>query len=417
MAETTEHAPPLRTRESRWLPLRYPEYGRIWVGHGLSLLGGHMSTLALPLLVLDQTGSAALAGLVGTVRMLAYLATNLPAGALADRLPRRGVLVVADLVRAASILVVGFGLLLGAPLPLVLLLAAGAIDTAVSAVAGPAGTATIRHLVPAEQLPTAMALDSGRSLTLGLVGPLVGGVLYQVAPALPFLVDGLTYGFSLLFILSVRRGLGGGTPTKRTLRADIGEGIRFVVRSPFILTYMVWAALMNFATAGITFGLVVLIGPADAGSLGVAMTVLTLAGIAGSAIAPRLRAVNQHALMRASTATSVAVGIVVALFPDPAVVTACMAARLLITPAVGIHFNARVFALVPDSMTGRVQSSLYLIGGALTPFATLVSGWLCQHYSPSTAFAVFAGMLAVVLVITFLPVMRSTNVAPAAAAA
>ena len=44
-------------RVRRWTLLRYPDYGRLWLGHGLSLLGGHMSTLALPLLAAALTGS------------------------------------------------------------------------------------------------------------------------------------------------------------------------------------------------------------------------------------------------------------------------------------------------------------------------------------------------------------------------
>lgn len=386
--------------------LRYPDYGRLWLGHGLSLLGGHMSTLALPLLVLEQTGSATAAGLVGTVRMLAYLVSSLPAGALADRLPRRAVLVLADVVRAGVMLAVGVALWSGSALPIVVLIGAGVVDTVVSAIAGPAGTATLRHLVPAADLPRAVALDTGRGLALGLIGPLLGGVLYQVAPALPFLLDAVTYGFSLVLILAIRRQLGGGDrPGTATLRADIADGVRFVARSRFIVLYLVWAALMNFATAGITFGLVVVIGPADAAGLGVAMTVLTVGGIAGTAIAPRL-SWDQQTLIWLSTASSVVVGVVITLVPHPVVIVACIGVRSLLAPAAGIHFSARVFALVPDAMTARVQSTLYLIGGAFYPFATLVSGWLCEWRSPSAAFAVFTVLLGGVMALTLLPSLR-----------
>ncbi|MFI7547879.1 MFS transporter [Actinoplanes sp. NPDC049599] len=394
-------------RAPRWTLLRYPDYGRLWLGHGLSLLGGHLSTLALPLLVLEQTGSATAAGLVGTARMLAYLVSSLPAGALADRLPRRAALVLADLVRAAVMLAVGVALWSGSALPIVLVIGAGVVDTVVSAVAGPAGTATLRHLVPAADLPRALALDTGRGLALGLIGPLLGGVLYQVAPALPFLLDAVTYGFSLALVLAIRRRLGGGGGSAgATLRADIADGVRFVLRSRFIVLYLVWAALMNFATAGITFGLVVVIGPADAAGLGVAMTVLALGGIVGTAIAPRLSHWDMQTLVRLSTASSVAVGVVITLAPHPVVIVACVGARSLLAPAAGILFNAQVFALVPDAMTARVQSTLYLVGGAFYPFATLAAGWLCEWRSPSFAFAVFTVLLGGVLALTLLPSLR-----------
>lgn len=390
----------------RFVLRRYPDLARVWFGHSLSLLGSHLSTLALPLLVLDTTGSAALAGLVGTVRMLTYLAANLPAGALADRLPRRSVLVIADLARSAAMLVVGIGLVAGHSLPVAVLLAAGAVDTAVSAVAGPAGTAVLRHLVRPEDMPRVLALDSSRRLSVALVGPLLGGALYQVAPALPFLVDGVSYAASLLMILCVRRDLGGRRPTRSTLRQDVAAGVRYVMRSRFIVVFMVWATAVNFATAGMTFGVIVVIGPNDADRLGVAMTVLTLAGIAGSALAPRLGRWGQQRLVQLSTASAVAVGVVIALFPHPVVIVAAVGARALLAPAAAITFNVRVFALVPDDMTARVQSTLFLIGGAFNPFATVVSGWLCERFSPSAAFAAFAALLAVILLVTFLPAAR-----------
>jgi MFS family permease len=409
---TTAPADDVSATPARWLLLRYPDLARIWLGHSLSLLGSHLSTLALPLLVLDATGSPALAGLVGTTRMLTYLVSNLPAGALADRLPRRSLLVLADVLRAAAVLVVGIALSAGHTPSVVVLLAVGAVDTAVSAVAGPAGTASLRHLVSPDDIPRALVLDNNRRLALGLVGPLVGGALYQLAPALPFLLDGITYGASLLLILSVRRHLGGGASTTSTLRQDVADGIRFVVRTRFVLLFMIWATLVNFATGGMTFGVVILIGPDHAAPLGVAMAVLTLAGIVGSTLAPRLFSCGQQRLVQVSTASSVVVGIVIALFPNPVVAVALVAARSLIAPAAGILFNTRVFELVPDAMTGRVQSALYLVGGALTPFATLVSGWLCEQHSPSTAFAVFAAMLAAVLVLTCLPAMRQPSATP-----
>ena len=95
-----------------------------------------------------------------------------PPARLADRLSRRGLLVLADLLRAAAVLVVGIALWAGHTPSVVVLLAVGAVDTAVSAVAGPAGTASLRHLVSPDDIPRALVLDNNRRLALGLVGPL-----------------------------------------------------------------------------------------------------------------------------------------------------------------------------------------------------------------------------------------------------
>lgn len=393
-------------RRQRWLLLRRSDFGRIWLGHGLSALGSHLSVLALPLLVLDQTGSATLAGLVGTIRMLAYTATNLPGGALADRLPRRAILVATDAVRAMLVLAIGVSLLSGRMFPLAVLLVLGAADTAASAIADPAGNSAIRHLVPADELPPALALGMGRNMAIGLVGPLLGGVLYQVAPAAPFVVDAVSYVLSMALILSVRRRLGGGERRTATLGHDIMAGLRTVFTSRFIMLFMSWAALVNFATAGLSFGLVLVIGPANGAALGTAMTIVALSGLAGTALAAKLSNVDGNTLVRTVTVATVLLAAVISWRPQPVVVTACVAGICLLGPVVAVPLNARLFAVVPDEMMGRVQSTVFLIGGSLYPFASVTSGWLVDRLSYTAAFSVFTAMLAAVLVLFLHPALR-----------
>ena len=143
-------------------PLREPDFRRIWFGHGLSALGSHLTGLALPLLVLDQTRSPVLAGLVGTLRMLAYLIVHLPAGALSDRLRRRTVLLGADALRGAAVLAIGVALAGGARLPVSWVMVLAVTVTVVSSVADPAGQAATRHLVRGADLTAALALNSVR---------------------------------------------------------------------------------------------------------------------------------------------------------------------------------------------------------------------------------------------------------------
>ena len=108
--------------------------------------------------------------------------------------------------------------------------------------------------------------------------------------------------------------------------------------------------------------MIVVIGPNDADRLGVAMTVLTLAGIAGSALAPRLGRWGQQRLVQLSTATK-----------EPP--------------------NKRKTSTCPHRWS-------------VQPVATVVSGWLCERFSPPAAFAAFAALLAVILLVTFLPAAR-----------
>src|SRR3954454_1349 len=73
------------------------DFRRYWTGEALSNLGTRTSTIAYPLLALSLTGSPALAGFVGSARLLPYFLFSLPVGALVDRLDRRRLMIACDI--------------------------------------------------------------------------------------------------------------------------------------------------------------------------------------------------------------------------------------------------------------------------------------------------------------------------------
>ncbi|MFJ3788549.1 MFS transporter [Kitasatospora sp. NPDC090091] len=391
-------------------PLRHRDFRRLWLGAGLSSIGSQLTALALPLWILDRTGSPALAGLVATMRLVALFAAQLPAGALADRRRRRTILIAADAGRAAAVAALGLLVLGGQDAGRGPVLLAGALATVeglLTAVAMPAGMAALPRLVPRRELDAAVAFGQGQSYAVQFLGPLLGAALYRLQPAVPFLLDGLSYLVSLGLVLTVRRSLGGGDRGGQDrLRAAVADGLRYVVGSRYLRALLAWSALVNFATAGIAFVLVVVAGRDRPQSLGVALAVTAVAGVAGALLAPRFPRVPDARLLRVVTAMIVAVAGGAALRPSPVVMSLCTAAIALVSPAVVVRTNARVLALVPDALMGRVQGSLFLVGGCLYPFATVVTGWLDERFSAAGAMAVHTGVLAVVLALTFLPGLR-----------
>ncbi|MHB1527359.1 MAG: MFS transporter [Candidatus Dormibacteria bacterium] len=87
----------------------------LWVGQSLSALGSNVSDLAYPLLVLALTRSPLKAGLVGTFYLMAQMAFRLPAGAIADRVNRRALMLASDLVRLLALGGLGVAVLLVLP--------------------------------------------------------------------------------------------------------------------------------------------------------------------------------------------------------------------------------------------------------------------------------------------------------------
>jgi len=391
--------------------LRRPDYRRIWIGHGLSAFGSHLTLLALPLLVLDVTRSATLAGLIGTVKLLAYALANLPGGALADRLPRRSVLLVADATRASFVLAIALIVATDAHAAVPLLLALTAAESAVSAVSDPAGTAATRHLVAEHQIPTALAFGMAKGNAVALTAPLVGGLLFAVAPPLPFLVDTASYLLSMGLVWRVRGRLGGATGGGSSLVDDIRAGLRYVLRSRFLVQFIGWLALLNAGTAGITFGLVILFGPAHASQLGLVTMLVAAAGMAGAVIASTFSAkLNGSRMARVASLLVVLAAGAAAVRPDPVVLAACVIVFALLGPAIAVPLNTLLFAVVPDELMGRAQSSVFLIASSLYPFADVVSGWLAERYSPGTAFTVFTLLLAAAFGMSLLPGLRGGRV-------
>ncbi|MGW1785304.1 MFS transporter [Streptomyces sp. NPDC002143] len=384
--------------------LRLADFRLLWIGSTLSALGSQLTSLALPLFVLDRTGSPTSAGLVATARLLVFYAAQLPAGVAADRFDRRSVLMVADAGRAAALAGVGVVAMTRPAGALWLIVGLMSVEGMLTAVANLAATAALPQLVPEKQRPSALALGHAQGNAVQLVGPLLGAALYRLHPAVPFALDALSYAVGMSLVLSVRGRLGGGGRVSSSVRADIALGLRFVALSRYLLLMIGWSALMNFATAGIGFVLILVVGRQDGGlSLGVSLTAMAAAGLAGAVVAPRFHAANEDRLIRATTALIVALGVAGALSPSPVVMTVCTAGIAFLAPIIVVPKNARLYALIPDELMGRAQSSLFLIGGSLYPFAALVTGWLVERGSPSLAMAAHTGVLIAVLVITMVP--------------
>jgi MFS family permease len=157
-------------------PLReHPAFRRLWLAAMLSRTGSAMTTFAVSLQVYDLTRSTAAVGGIGAATLIPLLLVTVPAGALADRLDRRR-LVLATTVGQAAVSSVLFALAAfgGASVwPLYALVAAG---SALSAVNAPAWQTVIPRLVPRGQLAAAMALNRIIFQVVLIAGPSLAGL-------------------------------------------------------------------------------------------------------------------------------------------------------------------------------------------------------------------------------------------------
>ncbi|MCA1836601.1 MAG: MFS transporter, partial [Actinobacteria bacterium] len=186
------------------IPLsRNRNYQLLWGSQALSEFGINASMIAFPLLVLSLTGSAAESGLVLGASAAAALIVGLPAGALVDRWNRKKIMLGCEAAQVISVTSLVIALLLGIA-SLAQIVVVAAVMGACGALFVPAEDASLPNLIPAEQLPTAVAMNSARGHLGQLSGTAAGGFFFAVGRFMPFMVDVLTHIMSFFFLMFLR---------------------------------------------------------------------------------------------------------------------------------------------------------------------------------------------------------------------
>ncbi|MCI4061306.1 MFS transporter [Micromonospora sp. R77] len=378
---------------------RNRDFNLLWISQSLSDLGSAMSNLAMPLLVLFLTGSAAQAGLVGSAGLLTTLACRLPAGVVADRFPRRTLLAVCDVVRLVAYLALSGAVLAGvATLPMILLVTV--VGAAANALFGTAEHAAVRNLVPAGQLAAAVARNEARSYGTQLAGPPLGGLLYGLGRSLPFVGNAVSYLLSLLAVLLIRRPM----EQPRTEAAPqsggaaAAEGVRFVLANPFLRALLVIAAPLNMAFTGMIFAIIVSLQRAGTPSVlvGLASTIFGLGGFLGALAAPAVqRWLRLPTLVIVLCWATTALMATSALVPSSVLAAVPLAAAVFLAPTANAVLFGYQAAITPDRLQGRVVSVIFLAATSAAALAPGLAGLLLARFPAAVTMLVFAGLVGV----------------------
>lgn len=229
-----------------------------WTASTTSGVGTAVTAVALPLTAVTVLHAGPVeTGLLAASSYLAWVVLGLPAGAIVHRLPLRATQVVADLVRAAAIVMVPLVWWLGELSLVHLVLTALAVNVA-EVFYFTANTTFLPSVVPKHELTSRNSLVSGTQAATQLGGPSLAGLLVQAVGAVPaLLVDVASYVTSALLLrrLPERRE---PAPADGAARAGMGamiaEGWRFVVRHPVMAPATWWACVVNLV-CGVQAGL------------------------------------------------------------------------------------------------------------------------------------------------------------------
>jgi predicted MFS family arabinose efflux permease len=379
-------------------------------GQLLSHFGSQTTSIAYPLLVLAVTHSSAKAGLVAFARYVGIALFSLPAGLAADHWRRKPLMIAADVVRLVALGLLAALILLDSlvfwPIPLVAF-----VEGAGAAVFSASRAGAVRAVVPAPQIPAAVAVQTGRQAAMNVAGPPIGGALFAIARSLPFVVDSVSYAFSTLSLLAMRTPFQEGREAEVSrLRSRLAEGFRFLWSQPFLRTCALLFGIGNFLGTGLIFALVVIgtrqgLSGGEVGALVAAFGAFVLLGSLLSPVLRRLLPVRRILVLEFWTWPGFALFLV---WPSVYVLTAALLPTALVIPSTDSVVHGYRIAMTPDRLLGRTEAVWSSISLLTAPLGPLAAGLLLGTISERTTIGVFAA-IALVLTVwgTLSPAIRA----------
>jgi MFS family permease len=395
---------------------RNRDFTLLWSSQVISTVGTRVTSVAYPLLVLLLTGSPALAGVVGFAQTLPFLLLYLPGGAWVDRWDRRRTMVACEIGRTVALGSIAVTAVIGGvhAVTIAQLAAVAFVEGSLFVLFDLSEGAALPRLVPAGQLPTAVAWNQARTQGADLVGQPLGGLLFAIAPALPFAVDSVSYLVSGGAVAAIRTRLQGErAATVDRLRSRIAEGVRFVRRSAFLRETVVIVGWMNLVFNG-SFLVVIVRAQRLGGSpgqIGLMLAALGAGGILGALAAPAIqRRLSGRVVLVAIAWLWTGLGVVLAFAPSLAWLAVLVFALNLFGAPYNVVIAARMYQLVPEQIFGRVRSVGRIVAWGTIPIGTLLGGVLAERLGAAPALLVFGlAMIPVAIASTVSPGMRSID--------
>ncbi len=379
-------------------------------GQLISNLGNSITDFALPLLVYQITGSQLGLGLAFAIRMLPFLLFSLHIGAWVDRLDRKKLMVVSDVLNAALLLPIPI-LGLAGILPVELIFVFLFLSSTISIVFDTGQFAAVYSLVDERDLVRANGrLRANFQITSVAGAPIVGGLIWLgVRLETVLLIDAVSFLVSAAALLMVRRSFNpppDDEPTPvATIMSDIREGLRFVVGNPLMRATIAMATLINLTTTVVP-ATIIAFGTERLGASEFELSILTAFGAAG-AIALALSAAPLRERFSFSAVTFWAVVAAGALVVGLALSTSLWVAMPLWGLAFGmtILFNVCLGSLwqqtTPPRMMGRVMATIQVLSLSVIPIGAFGGSWIADRTDAIDRVYLFSGLSMIVIGIVF----------------
>lgn len=410
--ETTRplaHRVPNRPKKSLPEGLRslgHRDYRVFFFSQLFSLTGNWMQSLAQAWLVLTLTDSPAALGLIGVFQFGPTLLLGLPAGVLVDRLPKRQLLLVTQIIAAFITSVLAFQVGRG-EIELWQIYAAAIALGIVSAIDMPARQSFVVDLVGKDDLMNGIALNSALFNTTRVVGPALAGlILARFGPEICFVVNSLSY-LPVIAGLAVmhtegrpKKGSNAGSAVER-----LREGLAYVRGTPEVRLPIVLAGLM--AIFGMNFGVWAPLLARDAlgigaSGFGLLMSSLGIGSLTGAlTLAFTGRRPSSQRLLATALLFGlfeIALGTAAGFGGSAIVAMVLMAGAGFSMSTTMTQANTTVQTNTPDHLRGRVMSIYLTVFAGSTPIGAALAGLISEAWGSPAAVATGGAIVAIVAV-------------------
>lgn len=361
------------------LPLRARPFRLLWLGRVASSVGDVLIPVALAFAVLGLHDSSLAYGLVLASFTGARVVLSLVGGVIADRLPRRRVMLGSDLTRAV-IEAFTAAMLFSHLMTLPLFVVTAALFGGASAFFGPASVALLPQTVPPEELQQANALLGMSQSMLNVFGPAVSGLIIALThtTAWVFALDSLTFVASAFFLAQLR--VDEPAPRERkSFFAELAAGYREVRARNWVSSALVAFSVSNVCIASfLVLGPVIVRHHGGAGGWGVISACAAFGLFTGGYLSGRLRPSHPLAVGFASAAL---LGLPIAALAVPLpvpLIAAAIAIGLASTEYADMLWETTLQRRIPSAVLARVRSYDQLVSFSFMPLGYLAFGALAQ---------------------------------------
>ena len=384
--------------------LRHRDFRLLWVGQSISLVGDGLFKVALTWQALELSSTAGALALVTVARSVPRLAFLLIGGTVSDRIPRRTLMLTADVVQTIGVGAIAVLVTTG-EIALWHLASLSALIGLAQAFYLPSITAITPELVPKEDLVQANALRSGsQMLAYDFLGPAVGGVLIATLGTAPaFGINAASFAVSALALVAIRRTPRPEGSEDRNLRKEFLEGLSYARSRSWLWISLAVVGVSNLAFSSALSILIPLHVKTDLGAgaseLGAYFAAIGLGGGIAVLATASFRARQKHIAASFGAWTVSALAIVGAgLSPW---VAGVVIAGLVIGAGLqygNVMWESLLQAAVPGRLLGRVTSLDWFVSLALEPVGLAIAAPIAIAIGASPAL-VIAGSTSIVLLI------------------